>query len=541
MDQMYICKNGLVYSKDLQTVLGVDTSNSEFTGTVPYGAHYIEDEVFSDCPFESISLPDSMEGIGAALFENSAELRTVKLPANITQLSPFLFSGCKKLYKVTMPNVVEAFTEAMFRDCSSLDEIPFRAGIKELPDECIAGCTSLRSLVIPPTVEVIGEKAVAGCKSLLSLVLPVSLKKLADNAFDGCTSLRNIRISDDNPDFYVNEEDGCLYQRCADGDKLKVAVAGMENQQVSFFNDDLAAGMISENTDDSDLFMSDVIIEQDEDFSGDIEAGDVEFCTDETETETSGLQTAEEETFDDFEETLADEHIELEASPQEKEMIMNDITDEIFGEEAETKTENLSSQLADIMEEEDDISASEPDEEISVDELDKLFSSNNTLKTVEQVEAEKAAEDDKIDGKTKILLDSAGISKVIKCEPQGQIPDNSELFVVAEKTVNGEFTTKLENYCKRIAKIQDYKKIILISGLPVDNDEFVQFYHFYMTQKNVIFACEAPSPAKLSDYGKKICELSRISLAKEDLIEQSKNINVKNNSLVKFVIQDKYN
>ena len=60
----YIKKNGLLYSEDLHTVLGVDDTSTEFNGRVPFGAHKIDDDVFSDCPYESISLPDSVKELG---------------------------------------------------------------------------------------------------------------------------------------------------------------------------------------------------------------------------------------------------------------------------------------------------------------------------------------------------------------------------------------------------------------------------------------------------------------------------------------------
>ena len=70
----FIKKNGLLYSEDLHTVLGVDDTSTEFTGRVPFGAHRIDDEVFSDCPYETISLPDSVIELGSCVFENSKAL-----------------------------------------------------------------------------------------------------------------------------------------------------------------------------------------------------------------------------------------------------------------------------------------------------------------------------------------------------------------------------------------------------------------------------------------------------------------------------------
>ena len=68
----------------------------------------------------------------------------------------------------------------------------------------------------------------------------------------------------------------------------------------------------------------------------------------------------------------------------------------------------------------------------------------------------------------------------------------------------------------------------------------MQFFQHFISKKNIILACEAESPSKLSDYGKKICELARINLSKEELTEQRHSASIKTNTLVKFVIRDKY-
>ena len=74
----------------------------------------------------------------------------------------------------------------------------------------------------------------------------------------------------------------------------------------------------------------------------------------------------------------------------------------------------------------------------------------------------------------------------------------------------------------------------------MDNDEFMQFYFHFISKKNVILACEASCPSKLSDYCKTICEESRISLETKDLLEQRKLISVKTDNLIKLIIQDIY-
>ena len=266
MEQI-VRKNGLLYTSDLHTVLGVDIESSEFNGRIPFGAHYVDEEVFSECPYEEMNLPDSVMGIGVALFKDSKNLKTVKLPEKLTELPPYLFAGCTALTKVKMPNVVYSFPEGLFQNCSSLKEIPFRAGIRELPPFVFEGCTSLVSLVVPPSVERIENRAAAGCTSLTTLVLPAALRELDDSAFAECPNIRNIRISEDNPQFYVSEEDGYLYERTENGDKLRLKTAGTEKQVVNLFK---------ENVDDETepFFTDEDFYEEDDDFSAEVAVED---------------------------------------------------------------------------------------------------------------------------------------------------------------------------------------------------------------------------------------------------------------------------
>ena len=463
MEQI-VRKNGLLYTSDLHTVLGVDVESGEFKGRIPFGAHYIDEEVFTECPYEKMDLPDSVMGIGVALFKDSKNLKTVKLPEKLTELPPYLFSGCTSLEKVKMPNVVYAFPEGLFQNCSSLKEIPFRAGIRELSPYIFEGCTSLVSLVVPSTVERIEARAAAGCSKLETLVLPLALRELDDTAFEDCPNIHNIRISEDNPLFYVSEEDGCLYERSEEGDKLRISVAGREKPVVNLFK---------ENVDDETepFFTDEDFYEEDDDFSAEI--------------------------------AVEDEIAE--------------------GEEPDEAEENLTSQAS-----------------VSDEELANLFgnSSEGAGQAPDEEENDAAVTVKITDSKTQAIIDSVELNKVIECQPEGNPPADADLFVIAEMLEDGAFTKKLEAVARRFAKIQDYKRIFMLYGLPVDNDEFMEFFKLYLSNRNVVFACEAASKADLSDYGKKVCEYSRIELSHEALQEQRKNISTKNDTLIKLIIRD---
>ena len=532
-----IKKNGLLYSQDMHTVIGVDDTSSDFTGRIPFGAHRIDDDVFSECPYESISLPDSVKELGNCVFENSKALEKVKLPAGLTTLPPYLFAGCSALTKVSMPNQVETFPEGLFKDCESLTEIPFRAGLTKLAPSVFEGCTSLKSLVIPNTVTRIEARAAAGCSALESVVFPASLEFIAPDAFEGCNSIHNIRLDGESNQFYVGE-DGGLYE-VGDGDKLVVKAYGVQSKSVSFFKDnvdDVPAGL-AEDADDE--------IEEDDTFSAEIGASDEESeimkMAEKSEAAEAKLEVQREPVFDVKTEEEGDSKIM-------EDNAVDSMLADILGEEKERNAVSediaVSEQETEILSETMSVMADSTqgsDVAITNDELEKLFAKNEE----DELATHNADNPEVLDSKAQILTDSVSLSSIIDCEPAGEMPEENELYVIAEKLAHGEdgkdfFSAKLIACCKTLARIHDFKKIIMLYGLPVDNDEFSQFFKHFISKKNVVLACEAESPSKLSDYCKKICELSRISLKKEDLSEQRNTAALKTETLVKLVIRDKY-
>ncbi|MCR5187469.1 MAG: leucine-rich repeat domain-containing protein [Treponema sp.] len=532
MSDAFIKKHGLLYSTDLHTVIGVDDTSTEFKGRIPYGARAVDAEVFSDCPYQSISIPDSVKELGPALFENSLRLETVKLPANVTELPPYLFSGCSALYKVTMPSTLTALPEGLFKGCASLTDIPFRAGIKVLPEEFMSGCTSIKSLVVPNTVEIIGPRAVANCSGLESLVLPESVREIAEDAFEGCNSIHTIRIEGESEYFFI--KDGSLYQNTDSGEKLVIKAYSINNEGVNFFKD---------NVDDEPIEASEDEEVEDDDtfFSAEIGASDEEMKDyNESENKTDNEVKDEKENINDYKKETGEGKMDESNIDSMLADIMGDekkrteVSEEVAVSDKESEV--LAETMA-VMEED----APKSNVAVTTDELENLFSKHE-----EEVQASNNAEadDGALDKKSRILVDTVEFSKVLEFEPAGEAPADPVLFVIAEKTVETadgkDFSPKLISCCKTFARIHDFKRVIMLAGLPLDNEEFEQFYFHYMNKKNVILACEAESPATLSDYCKKICQESRISLDKDELNEQRKRVTIKTDTLIKLVIRDKY-
>lgn len=591
----FIKKNGLIYSEDLKTLVGIDFENNTFMGRVPFGVHYIEDEVFAGCNYQSVSLPDSVERIGNSLFENSKNLQRVKLPAMITELPPYLFAGCSSLNKITMPNQLNGFSEGLFYGCSSLEEIPFRLGITELPENVFAGCSAIKSIVLPNSITKICSGAFANCTSLESIVLPENLISIADDAFAGCEKIRTIRISDSNNLFFVDDETGNLYEKTVDGSKCIFQITKEQSQEIRMFDNDINP---------NELMLLDE--DEDDDYNVDLGAAEDELASviiDVPESTQEESESHEEEVTESKEQTLEEKlaeimqaekrsyaHNELsieelqqiftkkyEPEPEATPEVENEI---VVSEEKETSeveaTNETTSEIPVDKQEENQTFVAETEAEIPQDfvvqpklELNEdvaLYEDSEQTEIQDEVqnqqeisesvlpkkhgllhkaETEQNAEIAQIDSKTQLLLDSVEFSQIVNFVPKGQGPADRELFVIAEKVVsdangNKNFSQKLQHYCKQVAAVQDFTRIYLLYGIPVENDEFMQFYHHFISRRNVILACDAPSPSKLSDFCKLVCEESNISLDREDLLQQRKQIATKNDSLIKLVIQDKY-
>jgi len=250
MEEITVKKNGLIYSEDMKTVLGVDETSTLFTGTVPNGAERIEAEAFTCCKFTRISLPESVKYVGQNLFTNSEKLEWVHLPSSLKQLAPYMFSGCRSLIHIDMPVEINEFPEGLFYGCSSLQDIPFRYGICVLPENVVAGCSALLSLSVPNSVKKICTGAISGCTALQTIVLPEKLEEIEDGAISDCPNLLHIRLQGDGGIFYTNADGNTLFKKSEDGDievfkiekKLSEAAGlkedGEESLSIIDFSDD---------------------------------------------------------------------------------------------------------------------------------------------------------------------------------------------------------------------------------------------------------------------------------------------------------------
>jgi len=110
---------------------------------------------------------------------------------NVIRHSAFFNCG---LECFNVPEGVEVIESAAFNDCKNLKSITLPKSITTIKGEAFAFCFLLEKIVIPEGVEVIGERAFYGCFNLKSITLPKSITTISSEAFGRCSSLEEIII-----------------------------------------------------------------------------------------------------------------------------------------------------------------------------------------------------------------------------------------------------------------------------------------------------------------------------------------------------------
>lgn len=191
------------------------------------------------------TLPDSVQEIGANVFNNNGNLTSITLSANLTSIGESAFQECEMLTEVIFESGSSAggtlaIGKKAFFHSTSLVSVTLPEGKTEITigDEAFAGCAGLKTMVFPEGVTSIGHAALHFCRALTSVSLPASLKSLTsystsydytdiisgnmfapseiasagtDNidVFNYCQNLKTITIAEGNTNYVVI--DGVLY------------------------------------------------------------------------------------------------------------------------------------------------------------------------------------------------------------------------------------------------------------------------------------------------------------------------------------------
>ena len=175
-----------------------------------------------ECSFESTALtnftvPEAVDSIMYAAFQNCTALKSIDIPDLVTLVDEQAFWGCTNLESVTIGRSVSTIWHEAFGGCPNLTSIVVSADntVFDSRDNCngiIVTATNrlnngCKSTVIPNTVTTIGNSSFQGISSMTSVTIPASVTHLETEAFCGCSGLTSVICKATTPpmmeDLYV--------------------------------------------------------------------------------------------------------------------------------------------------------------------------------------------------------------------------------------------------------------------------------------------------------------------------------------------------
>ncbi len=106
-----------------------------------------------------------------------------------------LFSRNETLLSITIPDSVKGIGYYAFANCKNLSSVTLGNGVSEIAWNVFGGCENLSSITIPDGVTSIGQDAFANCSLLTSITIPDSVSCIEPGAFSGCDSLADVYYS----------------------------------------------------------------------------------------------------------------------------------------------------------------------------------------------------------------------------------------------------------------------------------------------------------------------------------------------------------
>lgn len=218
----------LVLPKTLTTIEAGAINGYVFELTIQEGITAIPDNAFENCAsLETVSLPESLETIGASAFRG-AGLKELVLPANVHSIGSYAFAGyyeegyysylyykyytdaasnsttywyhycghAGQLQKVVIPahSRLTEIAEGTFTKNNQLKDLSILGdSIAYIGRGAFAGC-GMDTLVLPPHLTALSTLSFGYCDKLKYIAMPNSLTEIADNAFVGCQNLDNVQF-----------------------------------------------------------------------------------------------------------------------------------------------------------------------------------------------------------------------------------------------------------------------------------------------------------------------------------------------------------
>jgi len=146
-----------------------------------------------------VVIPTGVTSIPANTFRGNRLLQSMSLPDTITGIGQYAFESCSSLNEINIPNGVTAISTKAFQNDYVLKALTLPPNITTISEYLCSACYALSSVNIPHGVTSIGKGAFLNCYMLVSITIPSTVTSIGDMAFGGCQSIKNCHILPTTP------------------------------------------------------------------------------------------------------------------------------------------------------------------------------------------------------------------------------------------------------------------------------------------------------------------------------------------------------
>lgn len=193
-------------------------------------------QAFADKPYLCyVTLPEGVEVIGEAAFENCGRLVHVDFPSTLREIGSRAFARCSAIRKLNLPEGLEVIGSEAFDDAIRISgALHLPQGLREIGDRAFAHCNWLEEIYIPSSVDAIGENAFEDCGFNYAVFEGSTLPQMPDNVFTDCYYLADIDLHTK-----ATRQEMLELQAVVDALGLSCRVWRMQNPDVEYIEDGL--------------------------------------------------------------------------------------------------------------------------------------------------------------------------------------------------------------------------------------------------------------------------------------------------------------
>lgn len=205
----YTAVEGVVYSKDLQTLVAFPTDYPIKHYKVPAGTKRIGSEAFMFSHVDTVELPQGLTTIEYGAFECS-DILSIEIPDSVIKVEEMAFSFCTKLKHKVISKGLKEIPQQMIESCSELKILEIPSNVKVVHYSALAWSRDLERLILHDGLEEIADDGVLMTYEgqLREVFLPKTLKKVPGGVFNYSPFIKSFQLNPANP--YFSVVDGAL-------------------------------------------------------------------------------------------------------------------------------------------------------------------------------------------------------------------------------------------------------------------------------------------------------------------------------------------